>query len=163
MMAVEIILIQSRALSSFLFCLGRESRQMSASRQMSFLLNSGSFPSELLQYNFFPEGPAAFEFCQEITNQENRADNVYLCLNIAIKGTPNGVKIILNHRASRYLSIDFDKDEIVFKVDDDQIKVESLTKQLDKGKGIAKTPTRTSQERSYTSENTSKGIGQQCP
>ncbi|KAK8685965.1 hypothetical protein V6N13_124993 [Hibiscus sabdariffa] len=38
--------------------------------------------------------------------------------------------------------IDFDKDEIVFKVDDDQIKVESLTKQLNKGKGIAKTPTK---------------------
>ncbi|KAK8601479.1 hypothetical protein V6N12_051312 [Hibiscus sabdariffa] len=74
----EIILIQSWALSSFLFCLGRESRQMSASRQMSFLLNSGSFLSELLQYNFFPQGSAAFEFCQgrsipgilsEITNK----------------------------------------------------------------------------------------------
>ncbi|KAK8999921.1 hypothetical protein V6N11_082059 [Hibiscus sabdariffa] len=38
--------------------------------------------------------------------------------------------------------IDFDKDEIVFKVDDDQIKVKSLTKQLDKGKGIAETPTK---------------------
>ncbi|KAK8708224.1 hypothetical protein V6N13_059268 [Hibiscus sabdariffa] len=38
--------------------------------------------------------------------------------------------------------IDFDKDEIVFKVDDNQIKVKSLTKQLDKGKGIAKTPTK---------------------
>ncbi|KAK8573065.1 hypothetical protein V6N12_029103 [Hibiscus sabdariffa] len=50
----EIILIQSRALSNVLFCLGRESRQMSASRQMSFLLISGSFHSELLQYNFFP-------------------------------------------------------------------------------------------------------------
>ncbi|KAK8569133.1 hypothetical protein V6N12_007665 [Hibiscus sabdariffa] len=38
--------------------------------------------------------------------------------------------------------IDFDKDEIVFKVDDDQVNVESLTKQLNKGKGIAKTPTK---------------------
>ncbi|KAK8636345.1 hypothetical protein V6N13_124091 [Hibiscus sabdariffa] len=36
--------------------------------------------------------------------------------------------------------IDFDKDEIVFKVDDDQVNVESLTKQLNKGKGIAKSP-----------------------
>ncbi|KAK8568240.1 hypothetical protein V6N12_006796 [Hibiscus sabdariffa] len=74
----EIILIQSRTLLSFLFCLGRESRQMSASRQMSFLLISRSFHSELLQYNFLPLGPAAFEFCQgrsvlgrlpEITNK----------------------------------------------------------------------------------------------
>ncbi|KAK8636590.1 hypothetical protein V6N13_124335 [Hibiscus sabdariffa] len=38
--------------------------------------------------------------------------------------------------------IDFDKDEIVFKVDDDQVNVESLTKQLNKGKGIAKSPTK---------------------
>ncbi|KAK8666001.1 hypothetical protein V6N13_006154 [Hibiscus sabdariffa] len=38
--------------------------------------------------------------------------------------------------------IDFDKDEIVFKVDDDHIKVKSLTKQLDKGKGTAETPTK---------------------
>ena len=38
--------------------------------------------------------------------------------------------------------IDFDKDEIVFKVDDDQVNVESLTKQLNKGKGIAKTSTK---------------------
>ncbi|KAK8578447.1 hypothetical protein V6N13_116291 [Hibiscus sabdariffa] len=36
--------------------------------------------------------------------------------------------------------IDFDKDEIVFKVDDDKVKMKSLTKQLDKGKGIAITP-----------------------
>ncbi|KAK8562376.1 hypothetical protein V6N12_010459 [Hibiscus sabdariffa] len=62
----------------FLFCLGRESRQMSVSRQMSFLLISRSFHSELLQYNFLPLGPAAFGFCQgrsvpgrlpEITNK----------------------------------------------------------------------------------------------
>ncbi|KAK8686109.1 hypothetical protein V6N13_125136 [Hibiscus sabdariffa] len=33
--------------------------------------------------------------------------------------------------------IDFDKDKIVFKVDDDQVKIKSLTKQLNKGKGIA--------------------------
>ncbi|KAK8686112.1 hypothetical protein V6N13_125139 [Hibiscus sabdariffa] len=74
----EIILIQSRALLSFLFCLGRESRQMSVSRQMSFLLISRSFHSELLQYNFLPLGPAAFGFYQgrsvpgrlsEITNK----------------------------------------------------------------------------------------------
>ncbi|KAK8652057.1 hypothetical protein V6N13_061081 [Hibiscus sabdariffa] len=36
--------------------------------------------------------------------------------------------------------IDFDKDEIVFKVDDDQVKIKSLTKQLNKGKGIAESP-----------------------
>ncbi|KAL4324802.1 hypothetical protein GQ457_11G028340 [Hibiscus cannabinus] len=36
--------------------------------------------------------------------------------------------------------IDFDKDEIIFKVDDDKVKMKSLTKQLDKGKGIASTP-----------------------
>ncbi|KAK8584056.1 hypothetical protein V6N12_068306 [Hibiscus sabdariffa] len=51
---------------------------MSASRQMSFLLISRSFHSELLQYNFLPLGPTAFEFCQgrpvlgrlpEITNR----------------------------------------------------------------------------------------------
>ncbi|KAK8569230.1 hypothetical protein V6N12_007762 [Hibiscus sabdariffa] len=51
---------------------------MSASRQMSFLLISRSFHSELLQYNFLPLVPAAFEFCQgrsvlgrlpEITNK----------------------------------------------------------------------------------------------
>ncbi|KAK8553663.1 hypothetical protein V6N13_122298 [Hibiscus sabdariffa] len=32
--------------------------------------------------------------------------------------------------------IDFDKDEIIFKVDDDSVKMKSLTKQLNKGKGI---------------------------
>ncbi|KAK8974684.1 hypothetical protein V6N11_013150 [Hibiscus sabdariffa] len=36
--------------------------------------------------------------------------------------------------------IDFDKDEIVFKVDDDSVKMKSLTKQLNKGKGIAESP-----------------------
>ncbi|KAL4318629.1 hypothetical protein GQ457_18G004740 [Hibiscus cannabinus] len=36
--------------------------------------------------------------------------------------------------------IDFDKDEIIFKVDDDKVKMKSLTKQLDKGKEIASTP-----------------------
>ncbi|KAL4291207.1 hypothetical protein GQ457_14G000160 [Hibiscus cannabinus] len=36
--------------------------------------------------------------------------------------------------------IDFDKDEIIFKVDDDKVKMKSLTKQLDKGKGIDSTP-----------------------
>ncbi|KAK8694721.1 hypothetical protein V6N13_072267 [Hibiscus sabdariffa] len=36
--------------------------------------------------------------------------------------------------------IDFDKDEIIFKVDDDRVKLKSLTKQLDKGKGIAIAP-----------------------
>ncbi|KAK8662704.1 hypothetical protein V6N13_024595 [Hibiscus sabdariffa] len=36
--------------------------------------------------------------------------------------------------------IDFDKDDIVFKVDDDQVKIKSLTKQLNKGKGIAESP-----------------------
>ncbi|KAK8547627.1 hypothetical protein V6N12_031761 [Hibiscus sabdariffa] len=36
--------------------------------------------------------------------------------------------------------IDFDKDKIVFKVDDDQVKIKSLTKQLNKGKGIAESP-----------------------
>ncbi|KAK9018851.1 hypothetical protein V6N11_033897 [Hibiscus sabdariffa] len=96
----EIILIQSRALLSFLLCLGRESRQMSVSRQMSFLLVSRSFHSELLQYNFLPLVPVAFEFCQcrsipgslpEITNK-------------LATDTPNGVKIVLNHRASRHLS-----------------------------------------------------------
>ncbi|KAK8705426.1 hypothetical protein V6N13_049029 [Hibiscus sabdariffa] len=76
--AQEIILIQSRALLNFLFCLGRESRQMSVSRQMSFLLISRSFHSELLQYNFLPLGHADFGFWQgrlvpvrlpEITNK----------------------------------------------------------------------------------------------
>ncbi|KAK8562095.1 hypothetical protein V6N12_049146 [Hibiscus sabdariffa] len=38
--------------------------------------------------------------------------------------------------------IDFDKDGIIFKVDDDSIKMKSLTKQLNKGKGIAKSPTK---------------------
>ncbi|KAK8666186.1 hypothetical protein V6N13_006338 [Hibiscus sabdariffa] len=36
--------------------------------------------------------------------------------------------------------IDFDNDEIIFKVDDDQVKIRSLTKQLDKGKGITESP-----------------------
>ncbi|KAK8704652.1 hypothetical protein V6N13_048269 [Hibiscus sabdariffa] len=36
--------------------------------------------------------------------------------------------------------IDFDNDEIIFKVDDDQVKIRSLAKQLDKGKGIAESP-----------------------
>ncbi|KAK8508709.1 hypothetical protein V6N12_032704 [Hibiscus sabdariffa] len=36
--------------------------------------------------------------------------------------------------------IDFDEDKIIFKVDDDKVKMKSLTKQLDKGKGIAITP-----------------------
>ncbi|KAK8627984.1 hypothetical protein V6N13_063698 [Hibiscus sabdariffa] len=36
--------------------------------------------------------------------------------------------------------IDFNKDKIIFKVDDDKVKMKSLTKQLDKGKGIATTP-----------------------
>ncbi|KAK8977380.1 hypothetical protein V6N11_034428 [Hibiscus sabdariffa] len=36
--------------------------------------------------------------------------------------------------------INFDKDEIIFKVDNDRVKMKSLTKQLDKGKGIAITP-----------------------
>ncbi|KAK9008867.1 hypothetical protein V6N11_080344 [Hibiscus sabdariffa] len=34
--------------------------------------------------------------------------------------------------------VDFDKEEIIFKVDDDSVKMKSLTKQLNKGKGIAK-------------------------
>ncbi|KAK8708219.1 hypothetical protein V6N13_059263 [Hibiscus sabdariffa] len=45
--------------------------------------------------------------------------------------------------ASRAM-IDFDKDEIVFKVDDDQVKMKALMKQLDqknKGKGISIKPT----------------------
>ncbi|KAK8578440.1 hypothetical protein V6N13_116284 [Hibiscus sabdariffa] len=41
--------------------------------------------------------------------------------------------------------IDFDKEEIIFKVDDDKVKMKSLTKQLDKGKGIATTPTKDTQ------------------
>ncbi|KAK8996661.1 hypothetical protein V6N11_081927 [Hibiscus sabdariffa] len=36
--------------------------------------------------------------------------------------------------------IDFDKDEIIFKVDNDGIKMKSLTKQINKGKGIAESP-----------------------
>ncbi|KAK8680873.1 hypothetical protein V6N13_109811 [Hibiscus sabdariffa] len=52
------ILIQSRSLLTFLFCLGRESRQI------IFLLISRSFPSELLQYNFVHLDPVAFGFCQ---------------------------------------------------------------------------------------------------
>ncbi|KAK8666179.1 hypothetical protein V6N13_006331 [Hibiscus sabdariffa] len=56
------ILIQSRSLLIFLFCLGRESRQI------IFLLISRSFPSELLQYNFLHQDPAAFGFCQSLIN-----------------------------------------------------------------------------------------------
>ncbi|KAK8533931.1 hypothetical protein V6N12_047333 [Hibiscus sabdariffa] len=44
--------------------------------------------------------------------------------------------------------IDFDKDEIVFKVDDDQVKMKALTKQLEqknKGKGIDTKPTQGTQ------------------
>ncbi|KAK8686122.1 hypothetical protein V6N13_125149 [Hibiscus sabdariffa] len=44
--------------------------------------------------------------------------------------------------------IDFDKDEIVFKVDDDQIKMKTLKKQLEqknKGNGIDTTPTKGTQ------------------
>ncbi|KAK8656945.1 hypothetical protein V6N13_098879 [Hibiscus sabdariffa] len=44
--------------------------------------------------------------------------------------------------------IDFDKDEIVFKVDDDQVKMKALTKQLEqknKGKGIDTKPTEDTQ------------------
>ncbi|KAL4317855.1 hypothetical protein GQ457_18G008300 [Hibiscus cannabinus] len=36
--------------------------------------------------------------------------------------------------------IDFDKDEIVFKIDENNIKMKSITKKLDKGKSIAKSP-----------------------
>ncbi|KAK8679986.1 hypothetical protein V6N13_108941 [Hibiscus sabdariffa] len=44
--------------------------------------------------------------------------------------------------------IHFDKDEIVFKVDDDQVKMKALTKQLEqknKGKGIDTKPTQGTQ------------------
>ncbi|KAK8593487.1 hypothetical protein V6N12_045567 [Hibiscus sabdariffa] len=58
----------------------------------------------LQQYLFIIKYAIFTYLTSEITNQENKADNVYLCLNIAIKGTPNGVKIVLNHRASRHLS-----------------------------------------------------------
>ncbi|KAK8652192.1 hypothetical protein V6N13_061214 [Hibiscus sabdariffa] len=58
----------------------------------------------LQQYLFIIKYAIFTYLTSEITNQENRADNVYLCLNIAIKGTPNGVKIVLNRRASRNLS-----------------------------------------------------------
>ncbi|KAK8676354.1 hypothetical protein V6N13_034404 [Hibiscus sabdariffa] len=43
--------------------------------------------------------------------------------------------------------IDFDQDEIIFKVDDDKVKMKSLTKQLDKGKGIASTPAKDTPKR----------------
>ncbi|KAK8631814.1 hypothetical protein V6N13_028592 [Hibiscus sabdariffa] len=59
----------------------------------------------LQQYLFIIKYAVFTYLTLEITTQENRADNVYLCLNIAIKGTPNGVKIVLNHRASRHLSL----------------------------------------------------------
>ncbi|KAK8652448.1 hypothetical protein V6N13_126480 [Hibiscus sabdariffa] len=36
--------------------------------------------------------------------------------------------------------IDFDKDEIIFKVDENNVKMKSITKKLDKGKGIAESP-----------------------
>ncbi|KAK8713624.1 hypothetical protein V6N13_148836 [Hibiscus sabdariffa] len=36
--------------------------------------------------------------------------------------------------------IDFHKDEIIFKVDDENVKMKSLTKKLNKGKGIAESP-----------------------
>ncbi|KAK9031559.1 hypothetical protein V6N11_055855 [Hibiscus sabdariffa] len=36
--------------------------------------------------------------------------------------------------------IDFDKDEIIFKVDENNVKMKSLTKKLNKGKGIAESP-----------------------
>ncbi|KAK8556297.1 hypothetical protein V6N12_002705 [Hibiscus sabdariffa] len=67
---------------------------MSVSRQMSFLLLSRSFQSELLQYNFLHLDPAAFGFCQgrsvlgrlpEITNKLATCRNqlsmlrLYLC------------------------------------------------------------------------------------
>ncbi|KAK8515909.1 hypothetical protein V6N12_016215 [Hibiscus sabdariffa] len=47
-------------------------------------------------------------------------------------------------------TIDFDKDEIVFKVDNEQIKMKALTKRIqpkhkDKGKGIDNTPTKSTQ------------------
>ncbi|KAK8672409.1 hypothetical protein V6N13_110781 [Hibiscus sabdariffa] len=36
--------------------------------------------------------------------------------------------------------IDFDKNEIIFKVDENNVKMKSITKKLDKGKGIAESP-----------------------
>ncbi|KAK8990364.1 hypothetical protein V6N11_009067 [Hibiscus sabdariffa] len=36
--------------------------------------------------------------------------------------------------------IDFDKDEIIFKVDENKVKMKSITKILDKGKSIAESP-----------------------
>ncbi|KAK8980799.1 hypothetical protein V6N11_047930 [Hibiscus sabdariffa] len=36
--------------------------------------------------------------------------------------------------------IDFDKDEIIFKVDENNVKMKSITKKLDKGEGIAESP-----------------------
>ncbi|KAK9009173.1 hypothetical protein V6N11_035718 [Hibiscus sabdariffa] len=36
--------------------------------------------------------------------------------------------------------IDFDKDEIIFKIEEDDVKMKSITKKLDKGKSIAESP-----------------------
>ncbi|KAK8705095.1 hypothetical protein V6N13_048703 [Hibiscus sabdariffa] len=102
-----------------LFCsiLGLFTRScFSTTSFLKFLLPLSSakvdqFPADYLksqislqQYLFIIKYAIFTYLTSEITNQENRADNVYLCLNIAIKGTPNGVKIVLNHRASRHLS-----------------------------------------------------------
>ncbi|KAK8516824.1 hypothetical protein V6N12_049536 [Hibiscus sabdariffa] len=59
--------------------------------------------------------------------------------------------------------IDFDKDEIIFKVDDDSIKMKSITKQLNKGKGIAESPAKDTPRTKLYMGAMLKGIGQQCP
>ncbi|KAK8540196.1 hypothetical protein V6N12_046487 [Hibiscus sabdariffa] len=65
--AQDNILIRSRSLLTFLFCLDRESRQI------IFLLISRSFQSELLQYNFLHLDPAAFGFYQGLISSRQIA------------------------------------------------------------------------------------------
>ncbi|KAK8698112.1 hypothetical protein V6N13_114243 [Hibiscus sabdariffa] len=59
--------------------------------------------------------------------------------------------------------IDFDNDEIIFKVENNSVKMKSLTKKLNKGKNVAEAPAKETPESSYTWVHMLKGIGQQCP
>ncbi|KAK8628058.1 hypothetical protein V6N13_063770 [Hibiscus sabdariffa] len=54
--------------------------------------------------------------------------------------------------------IDFDKDEIIFKVDENDIKMKSITKKLDKGKSIAESPAKdTSKTKLYMGAHVETG------
>ncbi|KAK8698108.1 hypothetical protein V6N13_114239 [Hibiscus sabdariffa] len=59
--------------------------------------------------------------------------------------------------------IDFDNDEIIFKVENHSVKMKSLTKKLNKGKNVAEAPAKETPESSYTWVHMLKGIGHQCP